>query len=302
MYCRRHFKECRFEIKFQKSVLKEISAFSVWNFIGCSASILKDQGVNVMFNIFVGPVLNAARGVATSVNGAVSGFAGNFMTALKPQITKSYASGNLEYTHYLVERGSRFSFYILLFLVVPILLETEYILTIWLRQFPEHSVNFVRLVLILSLAEVISNTLMTLQNATGKMRNYQLIVGGLLLLNFPLSYLCLRQGFAPEFTYVVALIIAIVCMIARLMFVRKSAGLSMSAFIKNVVLNISLVAVCAFIPPYICRLILVEGFMRFMIVGGVSVISSIISILFIGCNKSERRFIYNKLSLVFNKI
>lgn len=294
VYCRKHFDECRLKIGFNKEFWKEISAFSVWNFIGCTAGILKDQGINVLLNIFVGPVLNAARGIAGSVNSAVSGFASNFMTALRPQITKSYASGDMKYSHFLVERGARFSFYILLFFAIPILLETEFVLTVWLKQYPDHSLNFARLVLILSLIDSLSNTLIILQNATGKIRNYQLVVGSILLLNFPLSYVVLKIGLAPESTYIVAISVAICCMIARLMFVRKSAMFPMEEFLRKVVLNVIAVTICAIILPFVLHKVLPYGWERFLVVGLTSVIATTIAVLFVGCNKNERNFILEK--------
>lgn len=300
-YCRKHFEECRLRISFDKGFWKEISSFSLWNFIGCTAAILKDQGVNVLLNIFVGPVLNAARGVAGSVNGAVTGFAKNFMTALNPQITKSYASGDLKYAHFLVERGSRFSYYILMFLAIPILLETDFILTLWLKEYPEHSMHFVRLVLMLSMVDVLSNTLITLQNATGRIRNYQLVVGCILLLNFPISYLCLKAGFEPECTYVVAIAVGVACLIARLLFVRKTASLPMSDFMRNVVLNVVLVTLCALVLPYVVHVIMPGGWKRFVVVGAVSVMTSAMSIFFVGCNRNERGFIKEKISSVIGR-
>lgn len=301
-YCRKHFEECRLRISFDKGFWKEISSFSLWNFIGCTAAILKDQGVNVLLNIFVGPVLNAARGIASSVNGAVAGFAGNFMTALNPQITKSYASGDISYAHYLLERGSRFSYYILMFFAVPILLETDFVLTIWLKQYPDHALNFVRLVIVLSLIETLSYTLITLQNATGNIRNYQLVVGGILLLNFPLSYFCLKSGFRPESTYVVAIVVAVMCMITRLCFLRKSVDLPMLGFLKRVVLNVLTVTAFSIIVPLILHLLLPYGWMRFLIVGFICVLTSALSIVFVGCNKHERNFILDKSTVLWNKL
>ena len=301
VYCRRHFDECRLRIGFNKEFWKEISAFSLWNFIGCTAGILRDQGINVLLNIFVGPVLNAARGIAGSVNSAVSGFASNFMTALGPQITKSYASGDMKYSHFLVERGARFSFYILLFFAIPILLETEFVLTVWLKQYPDHSLNFARLVLILSLIDSLSNTLIILQNATGKIRNYQLVVGSILLLNFPLSYLVLKIGLAPESTYIVAISVAICCMIARLMFVRKSAMFPMEEFLRKVVLNVIAVTICAIILPFALHKVLPYGWERFLVVGLTSVIATTIAVLFVGCNKNERNFILEKVLSIKKK-
>ena len=258
--------------------------------------------MNILLNIFVGPVLNAARGVATSVNHAVGGFASNFMTALNPQITKSYAIGDLKYCHSLVERGSRFSFFILLLIAMPIFLETEFVLTLWLKQYPEHTINFVRLVLVLSMIDVLSQTLINLQTATGKIRNYQLAVGGVLLLNFPLSYLCLSLGFAPESTLMVAIIIAILCMILRLLFLRKMAQLSMRSFLKNVCVKVLVVALIASILPMILRYNLSYGWERLLIVSGASVLSGMLAIYYIGCSKGERQFIASKIVALKQKI
>ena len=294
LYCRRRFEECRFSLSFDRKIFREMGGFATWNFIGCTAGLLKDQGVNLLYNLFVGPVLNAARGIAGSVNGAVSSFASNFMTALNPQITKLYAAGDLKYVHSLVERGSKFSFYIILFFAVPILLETEFILGIWLGKYPEHSIDFVRLTLMLSLIGTLSNTLINLQNATGKIRNYQIVVGGILMLNFPLSYLCLKAGFNPESTYIVAILVDIACLFTRLLFLRKMAGLPVGRFIRTVLLNVTAVTVVAVILPFIIHLEMDYGWQRFVTVGFTSVVTVLLSILFVGCSNNERRFLIDK--------
>ena len=208
-YCRKNFEECRFKLHFNKGYWKEMGAFAGWNFIGSSSALLKNQGVNLLLNIFIGPIVNAACGIAAQVNGAIYAFANNFMTAVNPQLTKSYASGDKEYMFSLSERGTRFSFYIILFFALPIMLEADFVLSLWLKQYPEHTVNFVRLVLLLTLCEVLSSTLITIQLATGKIRNYQIAVGGMQMMNFPLSYLCLQFGMPPEATYCVAIFISL---------------------------------------------------------------------------------------------
>lgn len=302
-YCFRNFEECRtVRPGFDRTYWRQMSSFAVWNFIGCTAALLKDNGVNILLNIFFGPVVNAARGIALSVNNAVTSFSGNFMTALNPQITKSYASGDHQYMMSLVERGSRFSFYIMLILALPIIFETDFILTVWLKQYPEHTVNFVRLVLILSLIDILSNTLITLQLATGKIRNYQIAVGGMLLMNFPVSYLCLKLGMAPEYTLIVAIAVSICCLILRLIFLRKMAGLSIMRYVKNVCMNISSVTIAASVIPMAIYLAIEnDSPIKFIIVTVSSVISSIISVYMIGCSSSERQFIYQKVSLYFRR-
>lgn len=297
-YCRHHFEECRIRLVWDKEYVKEMGSFAGWNFIGCTAGLLKDQGVNILLNLSFGPIVNAARGIANTVNGAVCGFAGNFMTALNPQITKSFAANDYRYCYSLVERGSRFSFYIMFLFALPLCLETEFVLTLWLKQYPEHTVNFVRLVLVLSLSDILSNTLINLQAATGKIRNYQLAVGGVLLLNFPLSYLALKLGFAPESTLIVALFISVCCMVLRLLFLRRMAGLSMRAFLKNVYLNVITVALLSSIVPFVMHHVMAAGWLRFLVTCSVSVICSGVVILFVGCNYSERYFILSKVPIV----
>ena len=161
--------------------------------------------------------------------------------------------------------------------------------------------HFVRLVLMLSMVDILSNTLITLQNATGRIRNYQLVVGSILLLNFPISYLCLKAGLEPESTYVVAILVGVTCMMARLLFVRKTASLPMSGFMRNVILNVVLVTLCALVLPCVVHVIMPGGWKRFVVVGAVSVMTSAMSIFFVGCNGNERAFIKEKISSVIER-
>ena len=132
-YCKRHFSECRYSFRWDKEILVKMFGFAGWNFIGASSAILRDQGGNIVINLFYGPAVNAARGIAMQVNGAVTGFVSNFMTALNPQITKSYAAGDRAYMMTLIYQGARLSFYMLLLLSLPVFLNTHYILVIWRR-------------------------------------------------------------------------------------------------------------------------------------------------------------------------
>lgn len=280
-----------------------MSAFAGWNFIGCAAGLLKDQGVNILLNLFMGPVVNAARGIAVSVSTAVASFSGNFMAALNPQITKSYAAEDRTYMFSLVERGSRFSFYIMLTLALPILFETEFVLTLWLKQYPEHTINFVRLVLILSLCDALSTTLITLQLATGKIRNYQIAVGGMLLMNFPLSYVCLKLGFSPESTFVVAIFVSIACLLLRLAFLRKMVGLSIKRFLQNVCWNVFFVTGAAVVLPLLLSNWFVgDSWEQFLLISMVCIVCSSASVYVIGCSKNERQFILQKVQVVRNRL
>ena len=294
-YCGKHFEECMVRPALYKSKFKSMTGFAGWNFVGCTADMLKTSGIDLLLFQFYGPALTAAKGISGSVNKAVGVFAWNFMTALVPQITKSYAAGDMQYTFSLVERGSRFSYYVMMFVAIPVISETDFLLTIWLKEYPENSVIFVRLVLILSLVDILSNTLIKLQTATGKIRNYQIAVGGMLLMNFPLSYIALEFGYPPESTLIVAIFVGICCLLLRLVFLKKMVGLSVGYFIKNVCFNVSLVTFLAAMPVFaISKLIVETGWIRFLTVGCISVISSFLAILYVGCSRSERQFLISR--------
>lgn len=295
-YCKRNFKECRSKFQFSKSVWKEMVGFAGWNFIGTIAAILRDQGGNILINIFAGPAVNAARGIANQVNSAVSGFADNFQTALKPQIIKSYATSNFDYLYKLIFQGARFSYYVLLILTLPILCNTHYIIQLWLGYVPESTVLFVQLILILTLSESLAGPLITAMLATGNIRNFQIIVGGLNLLNIPLSYLTLKLGAIPETVVVVSIFISVCCEIVRVILLRNMINLPTIFFFKNVYLNVIVVSIIACILPVYLHKNMIENLESFIIVSIVSVSSAIISILYVGCNKVERRFLYEKVS------
>ena len=302
IYCTRHFSECHYHFIWDKQLLKNMFSFASWNFIGASSAILRDQGGNIVINIFCGPAVNAARGIAFQVNNAIQGFATNFMTALNPQITKSYASGEHKYMLTLIFQGARLSFYMLLLLSMPIILNTHYILSIWLGIVPDHTVLFIQLVLIFALSESLSQPLITAMLATGRIRNYQIIVGGLQMMNLPLSYFLLKFGFIPETIIGVAIFISQCCLAARLILLRKMIGLPPKEYLKKVYLNVLLVTSIAFIMPFFAARQLEESFLSFIILCILTVICTGATIYYIGCNKAERLFLLNKVHNIRNKI
>lgn len=294
VYCKRQFEECTYHFVWDKSLLKEMFSFAGWNFIGASSAVLRGQGVNILINLFNGPVVNAARGIAVQVNSAVNQFTSNFMTAINPQITKNYASGNYDYMMKLIFQGARLSFYILLILSLPIIFTTPYLLKLWLDNVPEHTVNFVRLVLVFTMSESLANPLVTAMLATGNIRNYQLVVGGLQLLNLPISYLFLKLGYSPEVVYVVAIVISVICEISRLWMLRSMIGIPMGRFLKNVYLNVIVVFAVSSIIPCLCAYYIHnDTLMAFIIMCIVCVLSTIVTILVVGCSDPERIMIRN---------
>lgn len=300
-FSKKNFEECTYHAVWDKKIFKEMFGFAGWNFIGSTAGLTKEQGVNIAINMFTGPAVNAARGIAMQINGIISQFIGNFLVAINPQIIKEYAAGNLKRMHTLIFKSTRFSYYLFLFLSIPVILEVETILHVWLGQVPEHTVLFTRLVIILSLAETISNALIRSQEATGNIRNYQIVVGGILFMNFPISYFLLKLGYFPEITVIVAIIISQICLAARLAFLRHMVQLPVAAFLKEVYCNIIIVSVAAILLPFACHLVIENDFIRLLTVGAVSIITSGLSIYFIGFNQDERAIAKRYIKKIKNR-
>lgn len=300
-YSKKHFEECTYHAIWDKRVFKEMFGFAGWNFIGCTAGLAKDQGVNVAINMFTNPAINAARGIAMQINGIIGQFIGNFMVAINPQITKEYAAGNYNRMHKLIFSGTRFSYFLFMFLSIPIIFEIERILYIWLGQVPEHTVLFTRLALILSLSDIISNTLITAQLATGKIRNYQIIVGGTQMMNFPISYILLRMGVFPEITIIVAIFISQICLLERLLFLRKMVHLPSLRYFKEVYLNLIVVTVLSVAVPGILYFSIENEALRFFAVCISSVITSAAVTYAIGLQRNERVLVVNRIKKWFRK-
>ena len=275
-------------------MLTQMFGFAGWNFIGAGSRVLRDTGGNLLLNFYFGPVVNAARGVSISISHAVVRFSENFMVALNPQITKSYANREYEYMFKLIYRGSRLSVFLLLFLSTPVILNTQFILDLWLKEVPNHAALFSQLSIIYAMFEMISYPLVTAMLATGNIRNYQIVVGGFQCLNIPLAWLLLHFGFFPEIVVIVSIFIAHCCLISRLYMLKGMINLNGISFFKEVYIRCLLVAILGYILPTFSRLFFQEGWLNFMITSLVSVISMSICILFIGCNKKERKFVYSK--------
>lgn len=300
-YCKKHFSECNYHFIWDKQLLKQMFGFAGWNFIGATSAVLRDQGGNVIINLFCGPTVNAARAVAFQVNTAIHGFVSNFMTALNPQITKSYAANEHNYMMTLIYQGARLSFYMLLLLSLPVIINTHYILTLWLKIVPEHTVLFVQLILIFGMSEALSQPLITAMLATGKIRNYQIIVGGLQMMNLPVSYILLRNGIFPEIVIIVAILFSQCCLITRLLMLHYMIKLSIKKYIMKVYINVFAVALISSIIPLILKYNMTESLLNFATITILSILYTGVVIYFIGCTNEERNFLNNKLKYFITK-
>jgi len=295
LFCKRNFEESHFKFVFDKTLFKGMFGFAGWNFIGSSAAVLRGQGANLLLNAFGGPVVNAANGIANTITGIVSGFVGNFTQAFIPQITKRYAAGEYESLMKLLIYGSKSSYYLLFLLSLPVMLNAHFILKIWLGIVPDYTVAFCRWIFIFLLAESVSRPIISAKNATGEIRNYQIIVGGILLLMLPISYICLKLGASVISVVIANAGTAILAVFARMYMLRGDFPCwSSRIFVNKVLLNVFIVSIIAAVLPTLLYLNLQEGWIRLLSTSTLAVICTILAILYVGCTKSERSLILSK--------
>lgn len=303
VYCARHFKESHAGIQLNKPLFREMTAFAGWNLWGNCAGVLSTQGVNILLNMFFGPAVNAARGVAVQVQSAVHMFATNFQTALNPQITKTYAQDDLASMHLLIARSSRFSFYLLFVFALPIFIVTYDILDLWLVEVPQYSDVFLRFSLGIVIIDSIANPLMISAQATGNVKKYQSVVGGVILLITPVAYAALKLGCTPDMVYFVHLAVCIVAFIVRLFIISPMIKISISRYLMLVLPKCLSVLATSIIIPLLADYFW-EGhtIMRTLSISVISAMCVCIATYLLGLETSERNFIDNKITVQFQKL
>ena len=299
IYCSRHFDECHYHYSFNRDIIREMAGFSGWQFLTNTCWIVNTQGVNVLSNIFFGVKINAARGIAHQVEGAVLQFVGNFMTALNPQLVKSYAQGETDRFFDLICRGAKFSYFMLLLLALPIMLEANFILSLWLKQVPDYTVLFVRLSIISSLMNMLGNTSVSACMATGNIKRYTIIVSIVGYTVFPITWFVFFLGMPAETAYIVFIIVYFIIIFVRLYVMKDLIKFPPMIFIKNVLIVIVPVTLVATLVPLIFVLLLEESFSRFIFVTFISLGATSLSVYFLGLRHSEKEIIS---SFVLKKI
>lgn len=301
IYCLLRFQETSFSFRFDKSLFKEMCGFAGWNLFSQTAWVLNNQGINMLINLFFGVALNAARGIAVQVNGIILNFVNNFMVALNPQITKSYAVGDKETAFQLACRGCRLSFYIMFFLALPVMIESHQILKLWLGTPPEYADTFVVWTILSTFSTLLGNTLVTLQMAHGDIKKYQLWITIFGSIPFPLTWLAFKLGFPAIVSYYVYIAVYWALIFVRYYLVHEKTGISAKMYIVGVVLRTHIVAIVSSITPIIIHFCLPETFTRCILVVVSSMLSTFVIIFFFGLDLAERTFIIDKISLISNK-
>ncbi len=300
IYCAKTFEECHYQMVLDKGLLKEMSGFAGWSFLINAAWIFNTQGVNILINIFFGVAFNAARGIAASLEGIVKRFYGDFMSAMNPQITKSYAAGEIDEMNKLICRGTRFSYFLMFALSLPLMYEAYYILYLWLGQVPDFTVAFFRLSMIASLITLIGQTGVTACMATGRIKWYTIIITGVGFLVFPTTWIAYKVGLPVEWAYYSYIIIYILLDIIRLFIMRNLWKFPIMMFIKEVVYPISSVTITSLLIPSLLYYHLEQSFGNAIIIMFVALISSVSFTIFFGLKKGERILIFQKSRTFIN--
>ena len=300
--CRSKFYECQsVKINIDKELFNGLFSFAGWNIFGAASLVCRGQGVNILFNLFGGPIVNAAFGIANQVNGAVGSFVNNFTTALNPSIIKSYASAQKDYMMSLVYQGAKYSYFLVLLFALPLLFETEYVTRLWLGQVPDYSVAFIQMMLVYTLVDSLSKTIMAGVHASGNIRKYQLIIGSMQIMILPIAFILLKFGFSPTSVLLALVVVDVIALFARMIMARDIFGLSCWMFIKKVLIVSFLTTIVSIPLPLILRLSMQQGGVRFISVIGACLISTVLSVLFIGCTTTERASIITKSKSIIGR-
>lgn len=296
IYCRKHFEETHFKrTSIDRSLVKKMLSFSSWTIFGNLGFILHTQGIAILINIFFGATVNAAQGVSNQVNAAVSQFVSNFQMALNPQIVKNYAANNLNDMHKLMFRGCRYSFFLITFFAIPLIIEAPSILNIWLKEVPEYSVWFVRTVLIVTLFNSYSSIMSTAQSATGNIKRYQVLLTTIGAFHLPLALLAFWMGLAPYWCNIVYIVIITILQLVRVLFVSRSTQMSLIGFCKSVLFPSLIVLSVSSIIPFILHFTYKGNYLILAAKCFISFIITGICVFSLGMEAVERKMIIEQI-------
>lgn len=302
IYCKKHFEECTFKYIWDKSLFLQLFSFASWSIVGNLGFSFKDQGSNIILNIFFGPVINASRSIALQVSHCINSFSNNFAVALTPQITKQYAAGNYSESRNLVYVGARYSFYLMLIISVPFLINVDYTLKLWLGTVPQYTSEFVVLCLIASLFYTMTQPITNAIQATGNIKWFQILLAVLLLMELPVAWIILKCGGKPYMAVIPSIVTSFLSIYLRIIILRKMVeGYSIAKFTFDVVTRCCIIMMISWLVSYYIRNIFEENFVGFIVTVLLSICVTVFFILLFGVKKQEKEIIVMKLRAIFTK-
>lgn len=292
IYSRIEFDEIRFSFYWNKGLLKSMLAFSGWNLFGTFSGIMKDQGVNLIMNLFFGPIVNAAKGVATQVNNGIQSLISNIIVPVRPQLVQSYSLGNIDRVMRLTYSVSKLSTFMLYIISVPLLYELDYILKIWLGvNVPEYSSSFIRIVVFMSFINNLNGSISGVVHASGRMKKYQLLGAIVNLLAIPLVYISLKFGGSPELGMALVALVTLANQIVCMLVLKTIVTYSIGDYLKRVILPFIKVACITCWIPYLLVNFVDPSFTRLCLVTIISIVTILPAIYFVGMSADERGYI-----------
>lgn len=301
VYCKRNFPECSGKPIFEKELFKELMSFSGWTFFSNSASIVNQQGITMLMNVYFGLTVNAARGLAMQVETGVLQFVNNFTTAINPQITKSYASGELKEMYQLVCRGAKFSSYAMYIMAIPLVFEMRPLLRFWLSEVPEYTVIFAQLSLAMGLLDCLGSSGYTACIATGKLRKYALVITSIGYTEFFGTWLLYKFGSPVVSTYYLFIMVKASINIARMFLLKSMVGLPIKMYLNQVFKPVILVALLSLILPSIITCCIDESFLRISLTVITSILSVSIASYYVGMTRLEQNMVKSKILVKISK-
>lgn len=302
IYCRRKFAETVLQVCRESLIYKQLFSFSLWNLIGSISGMLQNQGLNILLNMFFGPVINTARAISYQIQGTLTQFSGNFMLATKPQIIKLYACGQTKEMMSLVRFSACLAFYLTWVFTLPVSLELPYLLDLWLKEYPNYTISFSLLTLILSLILSIKTSRTTATLATGNIKATNLTVCIILCMTFPISYLLLHYKFSPNSVVVVTIMMTFLGEIVAVGILKRYVQFSMLHYFITVYGRCFLVAIVSGVLPFLVHYLFeVEGFVRLVLVSLTSIMSVGLTIYFIGFTRQNRAKLTHELKRMLKK-
>lgn len=296
IYCKRNFEECSYQFSFNKQLFNEMFAFAGWSIIGNLGFSLKDQGSNVILNIFCGTAINAARGVALQVSGIIYNFSNNFIMALVPQITKQYASGNIEESMKLVYNGCRYSFFLLAIISIPVMINIDFLLQLWLGTIPPYTTQFLFFSLIVAMINSLVHPLTSAMQATGKIKVFQIVISLIMVCELPMTYIILKLGYEPYWAMIPSVIVTIIGLFTRFILLKQLIkSYNLTYFIIHIALNCFTIAIVCFLLSYYIYTFFTIDFLNFIITSFITFIITTLGIYALGITSKERKFFNDKI-------
>ena len=301
IYCIKRFEECKFSISINKNIFTEMIQFSGWSTLGHIGVVLNSNGISIILNLFFGTAINAARGIANTVTYTIKQFVDGFIIASQPQLVKLYGAGELSQFHQLIFNISKYTLFLLSIIIVPVVLEIDFVLNIWLNTVPTYTPIFIKITMIICLLSYSNNMLDQGVVASGYMKQLTTITTPMYLLNLPLTYLALKLGGDPSTAYMIGALPIFLAFLSNLYILKKYTQFPAYTFFISVFLkNLLLVLIASIIPIYI-QSQMKSGVGRFLIVCSVSVVCTIIILYYWGLDKTTRTMINNKIKPIITK-